>query len=68
MPWEKCCSLTLDDAAVMNGVCAHVKAVATNCVLNCCIIHREAMTVKLLNSGKQRKTKLKCFRYNYKKQ
>ena len=36
IPWEKCCSLTTDEAAVMtgrfSGVRARVKAVATNCI------------------------------------
>ena len=36
IPWEKCCSLTTDGAAVMtgrfSGVSARVKAVATNCI------------------------------------
>ena len=62
MPWEKCCSLTTDGAAVMtgrfSGVGARVKAVATNCVLKHCIIHREALAVKPLSSNKQRKTEL----------
>ena len=62
IPWEKCCSLTTDGAAVMTGrflgVGARVKAVATNCVLKHCIIHREALAVKPLSSDKQRKTEL----------
>jgi len=62
MQWEKCCSLTTDGAAVMagrfSGVGARVKAVATNCVLKHCIIHREALAVKPLSSDKQRKTEL----------
>ena len=45
IPWEKCCSLTTDGAAVMtghfSGVGARVKAVATNCILKHCIINRE---------------------------
>ena len=32
------------------GVGARVKAVATNCVLKHCIIHREALAVKPLSS------------------
>ena len=41
-----------------SGVGAHVKAVATNCILKHCNIHREALTVKPLSSDKQRKTEL----------
>ena len=37
---------------------ARVKAVATNCILKHCIIHREALAVKPLSSNKQRKTEL----------
>ena len=59
IPWEKCCSLTTDGAAVMtgrfSGVRVRVKAVATNCILRHCIIHREALAVKPLSSDKQRK-------------
>ena len=62
IPWDKCCSLTTDGAAVMtgrfSGVGARVKAVAKNCVLKHCIIHREALAVKPLSSDKQRKTEL----------
>ena len=62
IPWEKCCSLTTDGAAVMtgrfSGVGARVKAVATNCTLKHCIIRREALAVKPLSSDKQRKTEL----------
>ena len=62
IPWEKCCSLTTDGAAVMTGrfsvVGARVKAVATNCLLKHCIIHRKALAVKSLSSDKQRKTEL----------
>ena len=62
IPWEKCCSLTTDGAAVMtgrfSGVGARVKTVATNCILKHCIIHREALAVKPLSSDKQRKTEL----------
>ena len=62
IPWEKCCSLTTDGAAVMigrfSGVGARVKAVAANCVLKHCIIHCEALAVKPLSSDKQRKTEL----------
>ena len=60
--WEKCCFLTTDGAAVMtgrfSGAGARVKAVATNCVLKHCIIHREALAEKPLSSDKQRKTEL----------
>ena len=63
IPWVKCCSLTTDGAAVMtgpfSGVGASVKAVATNCILKHCIIHREALAVKPLSFDKQRKTELK---------
>ena len=38
-----------------SGVGARVKAVATNCILKHCIIHREALAVKSLSSDKQRK-------------
>ena len=59
---EKCCSLTTGGTAVMTGrflgVGARVKAVATNCILNHCIIHHEALAVKPLSSDKHRKTKL----------
>ena len=41
-----------------SGVGARVKAVATNCILKHCIIHREALAVKPLSSDKQRKTEL----------
>ena len=62
IPWEKSCSLTTDGAAVMTGcfsvVGARVKAIATNCILKQCIIHREALAVKPLSSDKQRKTEL----------
>ena len=62
IPWEKCYSLTTDGAAVMtghfSGVGARVTAVATNCILKHCIIHREALAVKLLISDKQKKTEL----------
>ena len=62
IPWEKCCSLTTDGAAVMTGlflgVGACVKAVATNCILKHCIIHHEALAVKPFSSDKQRKMKL----------
>ena len=62
IPWEKCCSLTTDGAAVMTGrflkVGARVKAVATNCILKHCNIHREALAIKPLSSDKQRKTEL----------
>ena len=62
IPWEKSCSLTTNGTAVMtgrfSGVGARVKAVATNCILKHCIIHREALAVKPLNSDKQRKTEL----------
>ena len=37
---------------------ARDKAVATNCILKHCIIHREALAVKPLSSDKQRKTEL----------
>ena len=61
-PWEKCCSLTTDGGAVMtgrfSGVGACVKAVATNCILKHCNIHREALAVKPLSSDKQRKSVL----------
>ena len=61
LPWEKCCSVTTDGAAMMTGrflgVSARVKAVATNCISNH-YIHREALAVKLLSSDKQRKTEL----------
>ena len=60
IPWEKCCSLTADGAAVItgrfSGVGTRVKAIATNCVLKHCIIHREALARKPLSSDKQRKT------------
>ena len=60
--WEKFCSLTTDGAAVITGhflgVGARVKAVATNCILKHCNIHREALAVKPLSSDKQRKTEL----------
>ena len=62
IPWEKCCSLITDGTAVMTGrfseVGARVKAVATNCILKHCIIHRKALAVKLLSSDKQRKIEL----------
>ena len=62
IPWEKCCSLTTDGAAMItrhfSGVGAHVKAVATNCILKHCNIHHEALAVKPLSSDKQRKTEL----------
>ena len=62
IPWEKCCSLTTDEATVMtvrfSGVGARVQAVATNCILKHFIIHREALAVKPLSSDKQRKTEL----------
>ena len=62
IPWEKCCSLTTHGAAVItghfSGVGARVKAVATNCILKHCIIHREALAVRPLSSDKQRKTEL----------
>jgi len=62
IPWEKCCSVTTDGAAVMtgrfSGVGARVKAVATNCVLKHCIINRETLAVKPLSSDKQRATEL----------
>ena len=57
IPWEKCCSLTTDGAAIMtrrfSGVRARVKAVATNGILKHCIMHREALAVKRLSSDKQ---------------
>ena len=60
IPWEKCCSLTTDGAAVMtgrfSGVGARVKAVSTNCILKHCIIHCEALAVKPFSSDKRRKT------------
>ena len=40
------------------GSGARVKAVATNCVLKHCIIHREALAVKPLSSDKQRTKEL----------
>ena len=62
IPWEKCCSLTTDGAAVItrhfSGVGARVKAVATNCILKHCNMHREALAVKPLSSDKHRKTEL----------
>ena len=62
IPWEKCCSLTTDGAAMMtgrfSGVGARVKAVSTNCILKHYIIHCEALAVKPLSSDKRRKTKL----------
>ena len=62
IPWEKCCSLTTDGAAVItghfSGVGARVKAIATNCILKHCNIYREALGVKPLSSDKQRKTEL----------
>jgi len=64
-PLEKCCSLTTDGAAVMtgcfSGLGALVKAVATNCVLKHCIIHRKPLAVKTLISDKQRKTGTRKF-------
>ena len=41
-----------------SGVGARVKAVAINCILKHCNIHREAQAVKPLSSDKQRKTEL----------
>jgi len=71
IPWEECCSLTTDGAAVMtgrlSGVGTRVKAVATNCVLKHCIIHREALAVKPLSSDNRRKTELESFGYNCEK-
>ena len=62
IPWEKCCFLTTDGAAVItghfSGVGARVKAVATNCILKHCNIHCEVLAVKPLSSDKQRKTEL----------
>ena len=62
IPWEKCCSLTTDEAAVIterfSGVGARVKAFAANCVFKHCIIHCKALAVKSLSPGKQRKTEL----------
>ena len=62
IPWEKCCFLTTDGAAVMtgrfSGVGARVMVVATNCILKRCIIHREALAIKSFSSDKQRKTEL----------
>ena len=62
IPWEKCCSLTTDGAAVItrhfSGVGARIKAVATNCILKHCNMHREALAVKPLSSDKHRKTEL----------
>ena len=55
-------SLTTVGATVMTGrflgVGARVKAVATNCILKHCNIHREALAVKPLSSDKQRNTEL----------
>ena len=54
IPWEKRCSLTTDGAAVItrhfSGVGARAKAVATNCILKHCNMHREALAVKPLSS------------------
>ena len=41
-----------------SGVGACVKAVAINCILKYCNIHREALAIKPLSSDKQRKTEL----------
>ena len=60
--WGKCCFLNTYGAAVMtgrfSGVVTRVKAVATNCIIKHCIIHRKAVAVKPLSSDKQRKTEL----------
>ena len=68
IPWEKCFSLATGGAAVItgsfSGVGARIKAVATNCILKHCIIHREALALKPLSSDKQRKNGTrKCFGY-----
>ena len=43
---------------------ARVKAVATNCILKHCIIHREALAVKPLSSDKAEKNGTRrCFGY-----
>ena len=50
--WSSC-----DDWTLFESWCS-CQAVATNCILKHCIIHREALAVKLLSSDKQRKTEL----------
>ena len=55
LSWEKCKSVTTDEAAAMtesiNGVVKKIKEVSPECVSIHCILHREALVVKKLNNG-----------------